>query len=395
MTLLEQTSSLLGRLIAYPTVSPDSNLEMIHDLANQLEDCGAEIEIFADSTGKKANLFATIAPHHGNAKKGGIILSGHSDVVPVTDQNWHSDPFVMTEREGKLFGRGSADMKGFIAACLCFARQIKNTPLKRPLHFAFTHDEETGCLGAQDLIPALQARGYQPAMAIIGEPTELKVIEGHKGCCEYTTYFSGLPGHGSDPEAGVNAAEFSARYILKLIELRELMKMRAPQDSVFDPPYTSMNIGAIRGGVAHNVIAPTAEIDWEFRPVNECDFTYFKSEIQKYAEQVLLPEMKAVFAEADIYTTAIGEVEGLEPVAENEAKALLMALTGHNKAGCVPFGTEAGLFQKMGREYGLSAVVCGPGSIAQAHKADEYISLKQLSGCLDMMAGLGKKIAYS
>ena len=202
MTSLDQTTSILSDLIAYPTVSPDSNLAMINAMATRLEDCGAKVNVMADITGTKANLFATMPDSNGNSLEGGLILSGHSDVVPVTDQNWHYDPFKMSTEDGKVYGRGTADMKGFIAASLAFAEVINRHDLKRPLHFAFTHDEETGCLGAQDMIPELHKLGFRPAMAIIGEPTEMKVIEGHKGCCEYTTRFTGLPGHGSNPEGG-------------------------------------------------------------------------------------------------------------------------------------------------------------------------------------------------
>jgi acetylornithine deacetylase len=392
MSRLDNTLSILADCIAYPTVSTDSNLAMIDDIAARLEGCGARAEILKDASGTKANLFATLPAKDGNALEGGVILSGHSDVVPVEDQNWSHDPFEMTEEDGRLYGRGTADMKGFIAACLDFAQTMKDQQLTRPLHFAFTHDEETGCLGAQDMIPELEQRGYQPSMAIIGEPTEMRVIEGHKGCCEYTTRFSGLPGHSSNPEGGVNAAEYAARYIMKLIALREEMKSRAPQDSPFAPPYTTTNIGGFRGGIAHNVIAQAAEVDWEFRPINREDFTYFKNSITDYANDVLLPEMRAGYADAEIITTVIAEIDGLEPMDENEAKALMMALTGCNQAGLVPFGTEAGLFQKMGGESRISVVVCGPGSIDQAHKADEFISLEQISSCIEMLDGLGKKI---
>ena len=394
MTQIDRTTEILSELIAYPTVSPDSNFAMIDAMASLLENCGATVSVMKDDTGAKANLFATMPDTTGNSHIGGLILSGHSDVVPVTDQQWHYDPFKMTQDDGKLFGRGSADMKGFIAASLAFAEALQGNHLKRPLHFAFTHDEETGCLGAQNMIPELHRQGFQPAMAIIGEPTEMHVIEGHKGCCEYTTQFIGLPGHGSNPEGGVNAAEYAAKYIMKLMHLREEMKTRAPKDSPFMPPYTSMNIGAVRGGVAHNVIAPTAEVDWEFRPINQADFTYFKDSIMSYANDVLLPEMQRGAPAAEIITTTIGEVEGLEPMGEHEAKALMMALTGHNQAGLVPFGTEAGLFQNMNKDAKVSTVVCGPGSIEQAHKADEFISVDQLLACLDMLDGLGKKIIH-
>ena len=384
MTRLALTRDILADLIAYPTISTDSNLAMIDYMAAYLTELGARVDVYQDETGTKANMFATLGPD----RDGGLVLSGHSDVVPVADQDWTTDPFTLDERDGKLFGRGACDMKGFIAATLAMAPVYAKMDLKRPIHFSFTHDEETGCLGASALIPELIKCGYKPAMAVIGEPTEMRVIEGHKGCCEYTTTFHGLAGHGSSPDLGVNAAEFAVRFTTRLIELREDMKSRTPDNSRFEPPWTTMNIGGIRGGVAHNVIVSKAEVDWEFRPVQKSDFDYMKSSIASYVDTMLLPAMRAVHPDARIDTQTIGEVDGLEPMDENAIKDLVMELTGANAADVVPFGTEAGLFQSMG----LSAIVCGPGSIAQAHKADEYVALDQLEACLNMLDGLGQKM---
>lgn len=384
MTYLSETKRILGDLIGFPTISTDSNLDMLFYIRDYLEPLGARVDLFHDASGKKANLFATIGPD----VDGGIILSGHADVVPVADQPWTTDPFIMDDRDGKLFGRGACDMKGFIAATLAMAPYYAQLDLKRPVHFAFTHDEEVGCIGATALVPELQKRGYKPSIAIIGEPTEMRIIEGHKGCCEYTTRFSGLEGHGSSPDLGVNAAEYAVRYVSRLMELREDMKTRVPENSRFEPPWTTMNIGGIRGGVMHNVIVSKAEVDWEFRPVQQSDFHYMKDQITAYVTEELLPAMRAVHPEASIDTEILGEVDGLEPMDENAAKDLIMELTGANGADVVPFGTEAGIFQTMG----LSAVVCGPGSIAQAHKADEFVAIDQLEACLSMLTGLGKKL---
>ena len=384
MTPLSQTRDLLGHLIGYPTVSPDSNLAMISDLANRLESVGARVDVFHDDTGAKANMFATLGPDVA----GGIVLSGHSDVVPVTDQDWQSDPFEMVECGGRLFGRGACDMKGFIAASVVMAERYAALDLKRPVHFAFTYDEETGCVGARHLVPALKAKGYAPGIAIIGEPTEMRVIEGHKGCCEYTARFTGLEGHGSNPGAGVNAAEYAVRYVSRLLELRGDLMARVPADSKFDPPWTTLNIGRIAGGVAHNVIVGKAEVDWEMRPVQQSDLTYVKRAISEYIEDDLLPAMRQVCPDADIKVETMGEVAGLEPMTENAARDLVAGLLGSNGADLVPFGTEAGLFQEMG----MDVVVCGPGSIAQAHKPDEFVSLDQLDACLGMLDRLGEKL---
>ena len=385
MTRLEDTLGILQRLIAYPTVSADSNLELIADLANHLDDCGARVELFQDDTGTKANLFASTV---GPERSGGIALSGHTDVVPTEDQDWTSDPFEMTEREAALYGRGTCDMKGFIAAAVAMAREYGQMDLRRPLHFAFTYDEEVGCLGARALVPELQQRGIRPAMAIIGEPTDMRPIEGHKGCCEYTVRFSGLEGHGSAPERGVNAAEYAVRYVTHLMELRADLMQRMPPTSRYQPPWTTINIGAIRGGVAHNVIAGKAEVDWEMRPVQNSDVDFVKGAVAGFIESELLPAMRAVHPEADIETEVIGEVAGLEVLDNNAARDLVMALIGANGADVVPFGTEAGLFQEMG----TSVVVCGPGSIEQAHKPDEFVSIEQMESCIAMLEKLGETL---
>ncbi len=382
--MLESTLATLTKLVGAPTVSTDSNLELIFYLANRLESAGARVEVMRDETGEKANLWATLGPE----ADGGIVLSGHTDVVPVTDQDWTHDPFDMVERDGRLYGRGTCDMKGFLAACLTMAPVFAERIGGRPLHFAFTHDEETGCIGAGHLVAALRDRDLRPAMAIIGEPTEMRVIEGHKGCYEYTTEFRGREGHGSAPDRGVNAVEYAARYIARLLALRELLKTRAPEGSRFDPPHTTINVGALQGGVAHNVIASRAQLDWEMRPVVPADADYVKADLAGYARDILLPAMRAVDPEADILTKVVGEIAGLEPMEMNAARDLVADLTGANAAHTVPFGTEAGLFQSLG----MDCIVCGPGSIEQAHKADEYLALDQLQACLDMLDRLSERL---
>ncbi|MDU9004229.1 acetylornithine deacetylase [Sedimentitalea todarodis] len=382
---LEDTAGFLERLVSYPTVSADSNRLMVADLAARLEDAGARVELFETGDGKKANLFATLGPD----VHGGIVLSGHTDVVPVADQDWCSDPFEMRKADGNLFGRGTCDMKGFIAAATVLAPEFAKQPLRRPIHYAFTYDEEVGCLGARALVPILQERGIRPAMAIIGEPTDMRVIEGHKGCCEYTVNFTGLEGHGSSPHRGVNAAEYAVRYVTELMRLRGELMMRAPEGGRFEPPWTTINVGRIAGGVAHNVIAGKAEVEWEMRPVQNGDAEFVKSAMQSVIDRDLLPMMRAVSPSADIVTDVIGEVSGLEVMEENAARDLVASLLGANGADVVAFGTEAGLFQQMG----MSVTVCGPGSIDLAHKPDEYVSMEQLGTCLDMLERLGRSSA--
>ena len=378
--MLVETKRILADLIAFPTVSTDSNLAMVDYLVDRLEDAGAICRIFPDATGQKANLFATIGPD----RPGGLMLSGHCDVVPVTDQNWSTDPFEMVERDGRLFGRGSCDMKGFIAAALAMAPQFAAKDRALPIHFAFTYDEETGCLGAVDLVRSLREHGIRPAAAIVGEPTMMQIVDGHKGCCEYSARFTGLEGHGSDPDQGVNAVEFAARYAARLLELRAELKGLAPTDSPFTQPWTTLNIGAVHGGTTHNVIASKAQVDWEMRPVQPSDADHVKRAMEAFCTEILLPDMRAVHPGAGIETEVIGEVVGLAPTGQNSAKDLVMRITGANTASLVPFGTEAGLFQALG----MDVVVCGPGSIEQAHKADEFVSVDQLDRCLDLLAAL-------
>ncbi|SEO72326.1 acetylornithine deacetylase [Salinihabitans flavidus] len=384
MADLNRSIEFLRDLISFPSVSSDSNLDLIAFLGEVLGNRGARTMISRDETGTKANLFATIGPD----LPGGIMLSGHTDVVPIADQDWSTDPFEMVEGAGRLYGRGTCDMKGFIAAALALADSIDPARLKRPLHFAFTYDEEVGCIGARQLIDDLREHDIMPDITIIGEPTEMRIIEGHKGCCEYTAHFTGLEGHGSAPDDGVNAAEYAVRYVGKLMELREELKSRAPGDSIFNPPWTTMNIGRISGGVAHNVIAGKAEVEWEMRPVQDSDVDFVKIALAEYCDKHLLPAMRAVHDEAEIFVETIGEIAGLKPMPENAARDLVAELTGRNATDLVAFGTEAGLFQTLGSD----VVVCGPGSIAQAHRPDEFLEIEQMHQCCDMLTKLGGKL---
>ncbi|MEM9909976.1 MAG: acetylornithine deacetylase [Pseudomonadota bacterium] len=382
---LSACKDMLAHLVAFDTVSHRSNLAIIDDLAERLEDVGARVDIYSDETGEKANLFASLGPDGD----GGLVLSGHTDVVPTEGQAWTSNPFAVVERDASLYGRGTCDMKGFLAACLVMAPHFAARPLRRPLHFAFTYDEEIGCLGGQALVETLARKGVRPAVAIIGEPTSMRVIDGHKGCHEYSTTFSGLAGHGSDPEAGVNAVSYAAHFVGQLGHLQRQLKKRAPADSPFNPAGSTINVGALQGGIAHNVIPDTARVDWDFRPVQPSDERFVKEELQRFCDTELLPAMRRVHQGGSISTQALGRVDGLMPMQDNEARDLVMALTGANRTDTVAFGTEAGLFQGLG----LSAVVCGPGSIDQAHKADEFIALEQLSLCLEMLDKLSAQMA--
>jgi len=380
--LFNDSVKILTDLIAFKTISGEDNSSLIDYCDDILKKLGATSFRTFDDEKKRVNLFATLKAKNSNTKKP-IILSGHTDVVPVS-KGWSSDPFTATIKGDKLYGRGSCDMKGFIACALAYAPIYSKSNLERDIHFSFTFDEETACQGAPILIEELKKRDIKDGICIIGEPTNMKIIDAHKGCYEYTTYFKGLAGHSSAPHKGVSAVEYASRYVNKLIELRENLKERTPKDSIFDPPHSTLSIGGIFGGIAHNVIADKCHVNWETRPVVKEDAVFLNQELDKYANEVLLPEMKKVFPNASIEKDIIGEIVGFDREDKSDACELISNLTGDNSRQVVSFGTEAGLFQ----EIGISTVVCGPGSIEQAHKIDEFIVLDELKKCLNLLDGI-------
>jgi len=380
--LFNSSIKILTDLIAFKSISGEDNSSLIDYCDDILKKLGATSFRTFDDEKKRVNLFATLKSKVTSKKKP-IILSGHTDVVPVS-KGWATDPFKATIKEDKLFGRGSCDMKGFIACALAFAPIYSKSDLDRDIHFSFTFDEETACQGAPILIEELKKREIKNAICIIGEPTNMKIIDAHKGCYEYTTYFKGLAGHSSAPHKGVSATEYASRYVGKLIELRKKLKERTPKDSIFDPPHSTLSIGGIFGGIAHNVIADKCHVNWETRPVVKEDAIFLNAELDKYANEVLLPDMKKVFPNSSIEKEIIGEIIGFDRDEKSDACELISSLTGDNTRQVVSFGTEAGLFQ----EIGISTVVCGPGSIEQAHKIDEYIVLEELKKCLKLLEGI-------
>jgi len=385
ITIYENSIKILSDLISFKTISGENNNQLIDYCDQILKKLGATSFRTFDGDKKRVNLFATLKAKKPNGKLP-IILSGHTDVVPVSKE-WSTDPFKAEIKGDKLYGRGSCDMKGFIACALAYAPIFSSSNLDRDIHFSFTFDEETACLGAPLLIEELKKRKIINGICIIGEPTNMKIIDAHKGCYEYTTYFEGLAGHSSTPHKGVSAVEYAARYVNKLIELRQKLKERVPKDSIFDPPYSTLQIGGIFGGIAHNVIADKCYVNWETRPVVKEDGVFLNSELDNYANEKLLPEMKKVFPNSSINKKIIGEVIGFERVSKSEACEFVSSITGDNSREVVSFGTEAGLFQ----EVGISTAVCGPGSIEQAHKVDEFIKLGELKKCLELLEGINKK----
>jgi acetylornithine deacetylase len=372
-------TGLLADLVAFPSVSADGNAAIAAHCAERLADLGAEVEWMPDATGERVNIWARIGPD----APGGLILSGHLDVVPVDGQDWASDPWRLAERDGRLHGRGTCDMKGFVACVLATLGTVDGDRLAAPIWVALTHDEEVGMHGAQRLVATLADREVGPAMALIGEPTGMGVVEAHKGCCEYTVTFRGRAGHGSAPERGVNAVLAASRYAGELLAVAGRLRARKPASAQFDPPWPTVNIGRLSGGSAHNVIPDRAELMWDMRPHDDADRAFILDGIGRFVDLVLRPEMQARAPEAEIATETVGDIAALGASPENRLRDLLIGL-GCPAAPAVAFGTEAGLFQSLG----CDTVVCGPGHIAQAHQADEYVDRAELARCLQVLAAL-------
>jgi len=382
--LFEKSIKILKDLISFKTISGENNSSLINYCEDILAKCGASSFKVFDDEGKRVNLFATLKAKKTNGKEP-IILSGHTDVVPVS-KGWSTNPFIAEIKDDKLYGRGSCDMKGFLACSLAFAEIFSKSNLSRDIHFSLTFDEETACIGAPLLIKELKKRKITNGICIVGEPTEMKIIDSHKACHEYTTFFEGLAGHSSKPDEGVNAAEYASKYVNKLMSLRNDLINRKPKDSIFAPAHSTLSIGGIFGGIAHNVIADKCHVNWETRPVNKEDGIFLNSEIDKYADD-LLSEMKKKYPNASIKKKIIGEIIGFNRVNNSKACEFVSSITGDNSREVVSFGTEAGLFQ----EIGISTVVCGPGSIEQAHKIDEFIELSEIKKCLNFLEGVKDK----
>ena len=361
---------ILGRLIAFPTVSRDSNLELV----DWVEAFLSEFDVVAHRTwnadGTKAALFASVGPE----VEGGILLSGHTDVVPVDGQAWSSDPFTLTEREGRLYGRGTADMKGFDALALAAIPLALERGVKRPLQVAFSYDEEVGCTGAPPMIDAIAGTLPRAAAAIIGEPSMMKAVSGHKGGAGFATVVRGYEVHSSMLHEGVNAIMEAAKLIEWANEMnrRNRDKKPNPVAAMFDPPYTTVHVGQISGGTAHNITAGECRFGLDFRVVpGESLEDWRAAYFDKITE--VEAQMKAVRREARIDVDQSFEILALRPEQDGRAEAFVRAVTGDNGRHAVSYGTEAGQFQAAG----FSAVVCGPGDIAQAHQPDEFITLEQ------------------
>lgn len=364
---------MIERLIAFDTTSRNSNLELMAFVSGYLEDLGITSELIHNEDGTKANLYATLGP----ADRSGIALSGHTDVVPVDGQDWQTDPFRVTERDGRLYGRGTADMKSFIGVCLALAPEFLVRDIDTPLHFAFSYDEEVGCIGVRGLIDALAARPNRPSAVIVGEPTEMQVIRAHKGKLSYRCHVRGHEAHSSLSHMGVNAVEAAAEAVAFLKAMARRYRDQGPYDQELVPPHTTVHTGTIRGGTALNIVPRDCTFEFEFRHLPEDDPHALLDELRAHVSEQIEPEMRATEPGAGFTFEPISHIPGLSTDEDAEVVQLAKALTGRNTTGKVAFGTEAGLFQNGG----MPAVICGPGSIDQAHKPDEFIAKEQIARC--------------
>jgi acetylornithine deacetylase len=368
--------SIIERLIGFRTVSRDSNLELIEWVRDYLHGFGATTRLTHDATGKKANLFATL----GDSKKPGLILSGHTDVVPVDGQNWDTDPFLAVERDGKLFARGSADMKGFIGIILAqapkFVAALNENRLDAPLHYSLSYDEEVGCLGVRGLIRDLEDNNIRPAGCVVGEPTSMQPIIAHKGTHRFRCSVHGREAHSSYVTHGVNAIEYAARLIVFIRQIADRLAQIEQRDYGFTVPYSTLSTGLIHGGIAANVVPKDCVFSFDMRTLPQASPDALYQEIRAYA-QVLAQEMRAVDAQAGIDLEWVSQTVGLAAAETDGIVQWAMQLARSSTVGKVSYGTEAGLFQKMG----VPTVICGPGDIAEAHRPNEFVALDQLAQC--------------
>jgi acetylornithine deacetylase len=374
----------IERLVSIDTVSRNPNLGLIETVRDELRNSGVQATITTDKRGQWANLFATVPAHDGETN-GGIVLSGHTDVVPVDGQDWSSDPFKPEIRDGLLYGRGSCDMKGFIGAALTLLPQMQQTKLAKPIHFALSYDEEIGCAGAPLMIADLLKRGIKPDGCIVGEPTSMRPVIAHKGINTYRCCVRGFAAHSSLTPKGLNAIEDAARLICHIRDIADEFRAQGPFDDLYDVPFTTAQTSTIKGGNAINTVPVDCTFEFEFRNLPTIDPQGIIGRIEAYARDTLLPKMLKENSNAAIEISKIASAPGLDATEQAAITQLVRALTENQDKRKVAYGTEAGLFANAG----VPSIVCGPGNIEQAHKPNEYVSLEQVAQC---EAFLGKFI---
>ena len=380
----QQSLDMITRLVGFDTVSRNSNLALINHVREYLESQGVRSHLVESADGKKANLFATVGPD----AEGGVVLSGHTDVVPVDGQPWDTDPFAITEKDGRLYGRGTCDMKSFIAIGLAAVPDMLAAGLKRPVHFALSYDEEVGCAGAPSMIDRLVTDLPKPSAVIIGEPSSMAPIMAHKGLAAARTTVIGHEAHSSQVQRGVSAVMTAARLITFLEDMMAENKARADADCPFIPPYSTIHVGVVHGGTALNIISRECSFTWDVRVLPGDSVRGYLDRFQSYCDS-LLPAMRAIAPEASITTTLLADAPPLNSDGDDAARRIAMRLSGCSCCGVVPYATEGGQFQ----ERGFSVVVCGPGSIDQAHQPNEYIDISQVTECEEFVGKLIMQLA--
>ncbi len=379
------SAEVLGKLIGFDTTSCNSNFPLIEFVEAYLRDQGVT-SFRADYAPGKTNLVASIGP----AVDGGVVLSGHTDTVPVTGQTWATDPFTMTEADGDLFGRGTCDMKGFLACCLAAVPQLKARSLARPVHLVFSCDEEVSCEG---VIPAIRRFGHDmpnPSVCIVGEPTMMDVVTGQKACQAFETTITGVEAHSSKPQLGWSALNEAVMLTSEINLIAQEMRDRKTGDCQFDPAFTTVHVGSLHSGTTVNIVPNQAVISWEARLLPDQDENEIRDRVAAFVH-ARNEIIRAKYPDAGIETDNYVNVPGLEPEPDGEAKSLAMRLTGSNRTSVVSYGTEAGHFQAAG----MSTVICGPGSIDQAHKPDEFVAASQLAECDRFLVRLGEELSVS
>ena len=384
---LDTAVDILSRLVACPSVSGRPNHDVVDIVRDFLETRGIPCSLSFDSSGERANVFATVGP----AKDGGVVLCGHMDVVPVDGQQWKTDPFRMTRIGDRLHGRGTVDMKGFLACVLASVPAWQTMELSRPIHIAFTYDEEIGGFGMPVLLRDMAKQDMRPGIVIVGEPTGMTIVSGHKGAIELNTVVTGLEAHSCNPFNGVSAIAYAMRIINRIEEHARRCAAGPVAGSPYDPPFPTLNVGRINGGTARNITSGWCEFDWEIRMLPGDDGMDVVDDIRRYCEQQLVPEMRARCPEADIVTTIEARVPGLDDHHAGDAINFVRGLTGLNREDVVSFGTDAGYFS----EAAYSTIVFGPGSIERAHKPDEFIELGELAEGLEFLDKVGRRLTAS
>jgi acetylornithine deacetylase len=376
--LKQQSLDMITRLVGFDTVSRNSNLALIHYVRDYLAGHGVQSHLVHSPKGDKANLFATIGPK----AEGGVVLSGHTDVVPVDGQPWNTDPFTVTEKDGRLYGRGTSDMKSYLAIALAMVPDMQARALKRPVHLALSYDEEIGCIGAPAMIDRMAADIPRPAAVIVGEPTSMRPIVAHKGVAALRTTVIGHEAHSSQVQRGVSAVMTAARLIAFIADMMAENKAAADPQCPFVPPYTTLHVGIVHGGTALNIISRECPFIWDIRAMPGDDWRRYLDRFEAYAAS-LLPAMRAISPDASITTEAFADSPPLQDQG-GAAQELVFRLTGRTSGDVVPYGAEGGQFQ----ERGFPVVLCGPGSIDQAHKPNEYIDISQVTACEDFFGKL-------